>query len=257
MAQRGAIVLGVRDFSQPQVPWRSRWGNRITSLVFRIFVGMTLSDTQTGLRAIPAGLLSTMTAISGDRFEYETNMLLEMKAQGLPYCEQTIRTVYIEENQSSHFRAVRDSWRIYKLILAHFFRYTLSSVASFLLDEGLFMVLGWLLAPHLTGFALTAVPTALARLASSLFNFFVNKRLVFRKKGKFLQDMARYYLLAVPIALAQMGLTYGALRLLGIGAEQTALRGIVYGVVMAVLFVVSFLCQQNWVFRRSHEGEKS
>ncbi len=255
LLQSSAIVLGVRDFSLPQVPWRSRWGNRITSLVFRLFVGMKLSDTQTGLRAIPTALLPAVTAISGDRFEYETNMLLEMKSQGLPFLEQKIRTVYIEENQSSHFRAVRDSWRIYKLILAHFFRYTLSSLGCFLVDEGLFLLLGWLLAPVLSGFALTAVPTAAARLFSSLLNFFVNKRLVFQKNGELLKDISRYYLLALPIALAQMGLSYGTFRLLGIGPAQTVLRGVIYGIVMALLFLVSFMVQKNWVFRRTPKGE--
>ncbi len=29
-----SLVLGVRDFCSPSVPWKSRWGNRITSAVF-------------------------------------------------------------------------------------------------------------------------------------------------------------------------------------------------------------------------------
>ena len=121
MAKTDRIVLGVRDFDQPDVPFKSRNGNKITSLVFKIFVGMTISDTQTGLRAIPKKYLPLLCDISGERFEYETNMLLEMKRSNIPFDEVKIRTVYIEENKSSHFRAVQDSWRIYKLILRHFF----------------------------------------------------------------------------------------------------------------------------------------
>lgn len=115
-------ALGCRDFTLPHVPSRSRFGNHTTSLVFKIFCGMTISDTQTGLRCIPRKHLETLAAVEGDRFEYETNMLLAFKTKGIPFDEVKIRTVYIEENKSSHFRVLRDSWRIYKLILAHFFR---------------------------------------------------------------------------------------------------------------------------------------
>lgn len=123
MMETSHAVLGVRDFNQPDVPMRSKKGNHITSFVFKLFVGMTISDTQTGLRALPSAYLKAMTEVSGDRFEYETNMLLAFKEQRIPFDEVKIRTVYIEENKSSHFRVVRDSWRIYKLILGYFCRH--------------------------------------------------------------------------------------------------------------------------------------
>ncbi len=243
------FTLGVRDFSLPEVPFRSRSGNRITSFVFKVFVGMTISDTQTGLRAIPAGQLPLLCKISGDRFEYETNMLLALKEYTIPFDEVKIRTVYIEENKSSHFHAVRDSWRIYKLLLVHFFRYAISSVVSAVLDEGLFALLSFLLKGILAGFALTAVPAATARLISSLCNFYINKKLVFKKNVATGKALLKYYMLAIPVALAQIGLTYGVFALFGIGAEQTFLRAVIYGIVMAVLFLFTFLIQQRWVFR--------
>ena len=121
MMTHGKTVLGCRDFTLDHVPARSRFGNHTTSAIFKIFVGMTISDTQTGLRAIPTDVLKMLVNVSGDRFEYETNMLLAFKQQGIDFDEVKIRTVYIEENKSSHFHPIRDSWRIYKLILAHFF----------------------------------------------------------------------------------------------------------------------------------------
>ena len=47
------VVLGVRNFSDPNVPSRSKMGNRITCTVFKLFFGMKITDTQTGLRAFP------------------------------------------------------------------------------------------------------------------------------------------------------------------------------------------------------------
>ncbi len=256
MLRCGHLILGCRDFSLPQVPFRSRTGNRITRDVFRIFCGMKISDTQTGLRAIPAEALRQLVTVKGDRFEYETNMLLALKEQAIPWSEVKIRTVYIEENKSSHFRAVRDSWRIYKLILAHFFRYSIASILSFLVDEGIFMLLSWCLHTVLTGFALTAVPVVSARIISSLFNFFLNKNLVFGCKEHTGKALLRYYALALPTLLAQVLLTHGVFALFSIAESQTFLRALIYALVMVVLFIVSFTIQQRWVFAPRHPNHE-
>ena len=172
MLKTGHTVLGCRNFNQEDVPPRSSFGNKTTSAIFKIFVGMTISDTQTGLRAIPRDVLETLVDVYGDRFEYETNMLLAFKTNGIVFDEVKIRTVYIEENKSSHFRVIHDSWRIYKLILAHFFRYTVSSLVSAVVDTGAYAFLSWLLRSTLNGFALTAAAGVIARVVSSLLNFF-------------------------------------------------------------------------------------
>ena len=248
MQETGKLVLGVRDFDQPQVPPRSRVGNKITSGVFKVFVGMTISDTQTGLRAIPTDDIKTLITIFGDRFEYETNMLLAMKNYGISFEEVKIRTVYIEENKSSHFHAIKDSWRIYKLILKHFFRYTISSVVSALVDNGLFALLSGLLHSILTGFPLTAVCTVSARIASSLLNFYMNHKLVFESKVSVKKAMLRYYMLAIPQMAAQVLLTQGVYALLRIPDSATGLRTLLYAVVMTVLYIASYMVQQRWVF---------
>lgn len=253
MGESGEVVLGVRDFDHPDVPPRSRFGNKTTCGIFRFFVGMTVSDTQTGLRAIPRRELPAMLAVEGERFEYETNMLLTLKKKSIPFREVKIRTVYIEENKSSHFRVIRDSWRIYKRILAHFFRYTLASVSSAVIDEGCFVAFLWMLRGSLSGLALTVVATAAARLISSLFNFFVNKTVVFQSGVTTGIALLRYYALALPILASQALLTHGAYALLGIPENATGLRALIYGAVMLALYLISFMVQQRWVFQEKRE----
>ena len=248
MLESGHVTLGCRDFNQDDVPARSRFGNKTTSTVFKIFVGMTISDTQTGLRAIPRDALKLLVTVAGDRFEYETNMLLAMKTNAIDFDEVKIRTVYIEENASSHFHPIRDSWRIYKLILAHFFRYTAVSVLSAIIDNGLFAILDLLLHNSVTGITLTTVCTAGARVVSSLFNFFMNKKVVFKTNASTGKAMLRYYLLAIPQLVAQALLTQGVYSLLNIPDTATGLRTLIYAVVMTVLYIVSFMIQQRWVF---------
>lgn len=248
MLSSGHVTLGCRDFTQPDVPPRSRFGNQTTSRIFKIFCGITISDTQTGLRAFPKDTLEFMCSVAGDRFEYETNMLLEMKTHGYPFDEVKIRTVYIEENKSSHFRVVRDSWRIYKLILAHFFRYTVSSVVSAVVDTGAYSLLMSMLKSTVHGMALTAAAGVGARVVSSLLNFFLNKKLVFQSNVSTGKAMAKYYALALPQMAAQVLLTQGVYSLLGISESAGALRTVLYAIVMAALYFVSYTVQQRWVF---------
>ena len=115
------LWLGVRDFSLDHVPFRSKLGNTFTRGFMKLACGVSVSDTQTGLRAIPASLLELMCAIPGERYEYETQMLLSTRDERVDIGEVIIDTVYIDENQTSHFNPLKDSWKIYKIIFRHMF----------------------------------------------------------------------------------------------------------------------------------------
>ena len=114
------LVLGVRAFTG-KVPLRSRFGNSLTRILFKLQTGVAVSDTQTGLRAFSTDLIPFMLKIEGQRYEYEMNMLLEA-SQAYPILEVPIETVYINDNQASHFRPIRDGLMIYKNILKFNFK---------------------------------------------------------------------------------------------------------------------------------------
>ena len=113
------VVLGSRNFDAEGVPPRSVAGNKITSKMFVICFGIKINDTQTGLRAIPSQYFKQFTEIEGERFDYETNMLLYMKRYGIEFYEQPITTVYDPEDYSSHYNTVKDSWRIAKIMIKY------------------------------------------------------------------------------------------------------------------------------------------
>mgnify|MGYP000103723992 CR=1 FL=1 len=254
MLETGHCILGCRDFTLDHVPNRSRFGNHTTSLVFKTFVGMTISDTQTGLRALPREAVEELVDVAGDRFEYETNMLLAFKEKAIPFEENKIRTVYIEENKSSHFRTFVDSWRIYKLILAHFFRYTVNSIVCAAVDTGLFTLFTALLKKALEGFILTAAAGTGARVISSLLNFFLNKKLVFKTNADTGKTLLRYYCLAVPQMLLQILLTDGAYVLFHV-KPTGVLHTLIYVVVMILLYIIGYMIQQRWVFAPQKQNE--
>ena len=116
-----ALVLGTRVF-RSEVPLRSRFGNDLTRLVFRLFTGNRLTDTQTGLRAIPRCLLSQLLEAKAGRYAFELEMLLITSRAGVPLLAQNIQTVYLDGNASSHFRPIVDSARIYWVFARYLLR---------------------------------------------------------------------------------------------------------------------------------------
>ncbi len=239
-AHPDALILGCREFSGPDVPPRSRIGNRTASFLFRVLAGVKVSDTQTGLRAIPSRWLWEFVDLYGERFEYETNMLLEVPRLGISLREQPIRTIYLEENVGSHFRPVQDTLRIARLLG----KFLASSLASFVVDILLFWLLEWLLTPVELALQLL-LATVGARVVSSLVNYSLNRKAVFGHKGRVGGSMARYYLLCV----VQTAASY-----IGVWA-LTALTGGAFAVlwkvvVDLVLFFISFQIQREWVFPR-------
>ena len=241
-----AVILGCRDFSRPDVPLRSRTGNRLTSLVFRLMFGMDLSDTQTGLRAIPAQYIGPLMAAKGTRYEFETNMLILMGSENIPYRELTIQTIYMDQNQGSHFRPVRDSLRVYGLIV----KYAASSLCSCGLDILLFFLFGLFLFPG-DGWLDVILNTTLARALSATANFFMNRSLVFESREKASRTFLRYVCLAVPIMLASGLLVYLLSNVLSI--QSSLLRTLIKAPVDTALFLVSFRIQRQWVFGNNSE----
>lgn len=113
-AHRDSIVLGMRDFREGNVPWQRRFSNGFASFLFRLTTGVNCPDTQTGLRGFSAGLADFSLAVPGSRYEYEMNFLRAAAKAGIPLFMVAIETVYIGKNESSHFRPVADTVRIYQ-----------------------------------------------------------------------------------------------------------------------------------------------
>jgi glycosyltransferase involved in cell wall biosynthesis len=116
LAAPDAFVIGSRQFAG-QVPWRSRFGNRLTRQVFRWVAGVRLADTQSGLRCFSRALAPRLLALAGERYEYEMNVLAACPKLSVPLREVGIETVYLDGNRSSHFNPIVDSFKICRLLL--------------------------------------------------------------------------------------------------------------------------------------------
>ena len=163
------LILGVRAFTG-KVPLRSRFGNSLTKVLFKLQTGVGVTDTQTGLRAFTTNLIPFMLKIEGQRYEYEMNMLLEASKE-YEILEVPIETVYINDNEDSHFRPIKDGLMIYKNI----FKFALSSLSSFVVDYIVYAIAILFLPTVPTGLRIF-LANGLARVTSSVFNYSTNKK---------------------------------------------------------------------------------
>ncbi len=252
----GVLFLGARDFTLPNIPQKSRVGNRTTSRVFKLLYSTELQDTQTGLRAFSGDLIPLMLSIKGDRFEYEMNVLSRCALAKIPIISVPIETIYEQgKNDSTHFRAVRDSARIYATLFSTFLKYVSSSVVCMLIDvgaQGLFeyalnsvlnvsiLILGYKIQ--------VAIAAALARVLSAVVNYTLNRRIVFGTKGGD-RSAFRYAVLCVCSFMASVALLLICDKLLKLSDSDVGWRMLIKIPVNFVIFIANYQIQRSWVFR--------
>lgn len=242
------VVIGCRDFSGKDVPARSKFGNNMTKFIFRVGCGIKISDTQTGLRAIPFARLPEFAAMEGERYEYETNMLLEMKRLGIEFVEVPIKTVYIEENESSHFNPVKDSIKIYKVIFRYIYKFVLSSLSATLVDISVFNVVLFFAKKVLSKDKSIFAATAVARAISSLFNYTMNRKAVFASDEPVRSSIVKYYVLAAAQIILSSGFVTLITTLFRINTQ--IMITVIKMIVDTTLFFASYKLQKKWVFKK-------
>lgn len=240
----GSLVLGVR--STAEMPGRSRFGNKLTCLLLHGLYGLKLSDTQTGLRGIPltGEKVEALLSLPGMGYEFETEMLIrsgELFPAGI--VELPIQTIYLGQNESSHFRPIRDGMRIYRVLFGSLPRFLLSSLGAFVLDYLLFNLIYYMVFPQ------EVAAAVIARLISASTNYLINRNFVFRGRKESYTAL-NYGKLACGLLLANVLLLRFFTGILGVPAYLTKLF------VEVFLYIVSFLVQSSLAHRHIGKKEK-
>ncbi len=232
------LVLGSRAFDK-DVPARSRFGNSLTRTVFFLASHVKVRDTQTGLRAFSSDMIPFMLGVEGSRYEYEINMLLAASREKINIREVTIRTIYLDGNSSSHFHVFRDSFLVYKNII----KFSCSSLVAFAVDfAALFIFKGIFGFMQLKPSVLLLAAVVAARVVSSLVNYLINRKLVFKNAGN--NTLLKYYSLAVCILAAN----YGLMNLFNIQLNIPLAAAKI--ITEVLLFFVSYYVQKKFIFKR-------
>ena len=227
------LILGVRDFSSSDVPFRSRAGNRLSSLIFRMVLGVALTDTQTGLRGIPLSLAPRLLRIPSNGYEFELDMLTAAKHQSIPIVQQPIETIYIDQNRASHFNPLLDSMRVSFVLL----RFSLVSVLTALVDNAVFAI-------AFGALGIVAPAQVLGRLVALTVNYTLARQAVFQSREPHRSTAIKYLLLVV----ASGSLSYVLLNFLHESFGLPVLTSKI--IAETFLFLANFAIQRDLIFTR-------
>ena len=245
-----SVVLGIR-LQNKEMLLKSRLGNSITRMVFKVATGKKVYDTQTGLRGIPFKYLQDFINIEGQRYEYEINMLLYCARNNIDFKEIKIHTVYIDNNKASSFNTVKDSFKIYKCILKNSdlligILFIISAIISFILDFLFVIAFNKLTSSVPNRDLALLIDVVLARIISSAFNFTFNRNIVFKNKSNIFKSLLQYYILATFTLL----LNYTFLDILTVRLFSFDLV-ISKVFVEILLFIVNYIIQKFIIFKNN------
>ncbi len=108
-----SFFLGNRMNNLTGMPFIRRVVNRYMSNRISHVCGQKIPDTQCGFRMLDRELIPELLG-GGDRFDYETEMLIIARRKGYAIQSVPITTVYSDEVSSIH--PVRDTLRFFKLM---------------------------------------------------------------------------------------------------------------------------------------------
>ena len=245
-----SLHIGYRDLYSKNMPFRSKFGNRSTALLFSLLYGVKLKDTQSGLRAFSNDLMDWLLEIKGNRFEYEMNMLIQSKNVDLKTYEVPIETRYAEHH-TSHYRTLQDSMRVLKVLLGGLISFIAAALVASVVDLGAFALLYYVILPsEMDVSAALLISTVASRVVSSVANFLFNRFVTFGGKRISRSSVFKYYLLWALQLSASYGSVLGLTLLFGGGEFFIKL------VVDLVLSMLGYQVQLRWVFKKKEEKEE-
>jgi glycosyltransferase involved in cell wall biosynthesis len=109
------LVIGARERRGTSMPAGRRMTNALASAAIGAIAGAPVPDAQSGYRAVRRAVLESVAAF-GDRYEFETEMLIEAARAGFRITAVPVATRY---GAPSHFRSLRDSARVVRAIWRH------------------------------------------------------------------------------------------------------------------------------------------
>jgi glycosyltransferase involved in cell wall biosynthesis len=233
------LVLGIRQFDA-KVPFRSHFGNNLTRFVFRALTGKTLADTQTGLRGWPRKYCMECLKIPINGYDFEMECLLRLNsgnAESQAILQVPVQTIYLDNNQSSHFNPVLDSMRIYFVFL----RYCATAALAAIVDSLTF----YLVYRAYGGIALAQVA---GRALAVAMAFVLARKVVFKANVAVAGSLVKYLALVVLVGLV----SYSMIRFFNgrlnvpILPAKLASEGL--------LFLGNFAIQRDFIFTRKQSS---
>lgn len=242
LGNQDSLILGVRDFKTKGLPFGNKFGNKLTSLIFRFLYGTKISDTQTGLRGIPNRYLNLCLEASGKRFEYEMNMLISFIKNKKNVLCIPIKTIYHKKNNTM-FNNVINGLSIYKALFSEYIKYGLTSLFAAFIDIIIFTAFLSIF-NNLNANFIIIMGTFTARIVSAFVNFNLTKYLVFKSHEKSENLLVKFYLHNFINMIASATLV-----LILHNLFPNVLETIFKVIVDTTIYIVGYKIQKKYIFK--------
>lgn len=105
----GSLVIGARSRAGSDAPIASRIGRALSNGLVRIESGVSVADSQSGMRVYPLVHMHTLGG-RASRYGFETEVLVRAGWHCVPVIEMPIRCIYrVPGGRKTHFRFWRDT----------------------------------------------------------------------------------------------------------------------------------------------------
>lgn len=235
---KNSLILGVRKFNK-NIPLKSKIGNTLTRWITSTFFRLKISDTQTGLRGIPTIFIPNLLKIQFNGYEFEMEMLLMANRLGIEVKEVPIKTIYIDNNASSHFNPLIDSIKIYFVLLRHGFTSIITAVVDFIIFISLFSTLNNIL-----------LTTYVARFIALFVQYIIVKKFVFYYSSeKTTKTFPKYILLVIFSGFISSTIIFYETQALGLSILMSKL------IAEFFLYLFNFTIQYKFIFNIKKEKQ--
>lgn len=213
-------------------------GKRFLTKLFSMIYNQKFIDVDSELFAFSMNYIDQMMVV--DENCYEVQSLIQSVQNN-----QEIEEIQLE-NKQEPFHLKNKTIQIMYVIFLHLIRFISSSIISSVID----VLLAWILLDILklwmtNDFWRIALSSLIARILSTIVNYVINKKYVFKGKNNSKQTAIRFLVLTVVITVLSTLFVYAASSL-HIMSEKLAKP-----VGDLLLFLLSYSAQTKWVFKNN------
>lgn len=213
-------------------------GKRFLTKLFSMIYNKEFIDVDSELFAFSMNYIDQMMAV--DENCYEVQSLIQSVQNN-----QEIEEIQLE-NKQEPFHLKNKTIQIMYVIFLHLIRFISSSIISSVID----VLLAWILLDILklwmtSDFWRIALSSLIARILSTIVNYVINKKYVFKGKNNSKQTAIRFLILTIVITILSTLFVYAASSL-HIMSEKLAKP-----VGDLLLFLLSYSAQTKWVFKNN------
>ena len=190
-----SLIITKRQKTDVDIELSNRVINSIFTYSYRFLFGLTVSDPQSILKAIPVKYMKKLLRVVGEGYPFDTNIIVYTKNYHIDVIEIECETEYSRRKTPGKYRTLRESFFIY----VNFATYMFISIWATIVDILLFTLLCAVLEQfHFlkSSQIYIYISTIIARIVSATMSYLFNFRFVFKKKKGRKETFKRFVLVA-------------------------------------------------------------